>query len=101
MPRIKITTTIDEELLKIAEKKAHEKKLRGINGIIELALELYYAKNDAQIWEKSLISGCVERIILFPSKLVTESIRNRIERLDFNKSDFSEQNLKTKGWSKI
>jgi hypothetical protein len=101
MTRVCITTTIDEILLKQAYMKAAECNYRGANKIIELALEFYFSKADEEIWEKELASGCIERVIIKPTKIITENIRNRLERTNFNSKDYSPENLKSKGWVKV
>jgi hypothetical protein len=42
--RVKITTTLNKELLKLAKIRAVEEEVEGVNAIIEKALEMYLKK---------------------------------------------------------
>lgn len=46
--RVKITTTLDKQLLHQAKVKAAEEDLEGINAIIEKALRLYLKKEGGE-----------------------------------------------------
>jgi len=62
--RAKITTTIEEALLNKAKALAKQEGLSGANAIIERALELYFTSIQCEVWEKSLSSGWIKKLVL-------------------------------------
>jgi hypothetical protein len=101
MARVKYTTNIDKELLRLAKDKAQQDGLDGGNAVIEAALRLYFANCSTQVWEKSLSGGWIKKIIVRPGKVVIESIRSRTVRSRYNPRYFTDEALQPKGWTKV
>lgn len=101
MSRVRYTTTIEEKLLIKARIEASSFKMKRTNDIIEAALECYFSKEKNEIWEKSLESGWIERIIITKSKIGFENIREKKEINNTESENFSQDKLQSNGWIKI
>ena len=79
MSRIKVTTTLKEDLYKKARSMAKADGLRGANDIIEKSLQLYFdsLESPIDVWEKEQGSGWLKKITVFSTHAIVESIRYR------------------------
>ena len=75
--RAKITTTIEEVLLNKAKTLAKQEGLEGANAIIERALEFYFTSIENEVWEKSLPSGWIKKLVLKGDLILYENIKCR------------------------
>lgn len=98
MPRVRITTTIQEDLLNKAKQKAACEGLEGANAVIEEALRIYFANCSVQVWEKPLQGGWLKKLIIRPDKVTFESIR--IRRI-WAKQNCKPETLEEKGWKMV
>jgi hypothetical protein len=99
--RVKITTTIEETLLNRAKTLAKEQGLEGANAIIEKALELYFSSFLNEIWEKSLSSGWLKKLVLQGDSILYENIKCRKTLNGFKSEDYTKEALKLKGWKRV
>ena len=101
--RSRITTTIEENLLNRTKKFAKEniKGKDGVNAVIEKALELYFSSYEKSVWEKSLSSGWVKKLVIQGESVIYENIKCRKELHDFRQDDYSEEELLKRGWKKV
>jgi len=92
--RVKTTTTIDKELLHSARSLAKEKGLEGANAIIERALELYFSKSDSlEVWEKTLSSGWIKKLIIQGDSILFENIKYRKNITNSRPENYTEETL--------
>lgn len=98
--RVKTTTTIDEALLQKARCLAKEKGLEGANAIIERALELYFSSFQNEVWEKSLSSGWIKRLVLQGDSVLYENVKCRKALQHFKQEDYTEEALLARGYIK-
>lgn len=101
MAKVKYTTNMDEELLRLAKDKAKQGGMDGANAVIEAALRLYFANCSTQVWEKKLQGGWIKKLIVRPGKVVIESIRCRKTNARYNPKYFTDEALQPKGWTKV
>jgi metal-responsive CopG/Arc/MetJ family transcriptional regulator len=98
--RVKITTTIDEELLAQAKDIVKHEGLEGANTIIERALKLYFS-NTQDVWEKTLQSGWVKKIIIQKNRIHFENIKSRKSFSAYRAADYTEEALLARGWQRV
>lgn len=101
MKRVKYTTNLDADLLRMAKEQADEEGLDGANAVIEAALRLYFANRTTEVWEKVLDGGWIKKIIVRPGKVVIESIRSRQVRQRYNRQYFTDEVMQPKGWRRV
>jgi hypothetical protein len=99
--RTKITTTIEQELLNRAKSLAKMQGLEGANAIIEKALTLYFENLSLEVWEKSLPSGWIKKVVLKGDSILFENIKCRKTFKMFKPEDYEKDSLKSRGWNKI
>lgn len=99
--RTKITTTIEEALLNKAKVLAKQDGLEGANAIIERALELYFTSIQNEVWEKSLSSGWIKKLILQGDSILYENIKCRKALESYRPEDYTQEVLQAKGWKKV
>lgn len=99
--RSKITTTIEEVLLNKAKTLAKQEGLEGANAIIERALELFFTSIQSEVWEKSLSSGWIKKLILQGDSILYENIKCRKTLENYKPEDYTQEALKSKGWKKV
>ncbi|WP_194087101.1 hypothetical protein [Acetivibrio mesophilus] len=99
--RAKITTTIEEVLLNKAKALAEQESLPGANAIIERALELYFAGIQSEVWEKSLSSGWIKKLVLKRDSILYENIKCRKTMENYRLEDYTRESLQAKGWKKV
>ncbi len=99
--RVKTTTTIEESLLSHARSLAKEEGLEGANAIIERALELYFSSFQNEIWEKSLSSGWIKKLVLQGDSILYENIKCRKTLNSFKPEEYTKEALQLKGWKKV
>ena len=99
--RAKITTTIEEALLNKAKALAKQEGLSGANAIIERALELYFTSIQCEVWEKSLSSGWIKKLVLKGDSILYENIKCRKTLENCRPEDYTQERLKAKGWKKV
>ena len=95
--RAKITTTIEEVLLNKAKALAKQESLEGANAIIERALELYFTSIQNEVWEKSLSSGWIKKLVLKGDSILYENIKCRKILENYRQEDYTPKVLQTKG----
>lgn len=99
--RVKTTTTLDKKLLAEAKGLAKKQGLEGANAIIERALELYFSSIDNEVWEKTLTSGWIKKLVLQGDSILYENIKCRKTLKTFNTEDYTERALESKGWKRV
>ena len=99
--RARITTTIEEALLNHAKDLAKKEGLDGANAIIERALELYFSSFQSEVWEKSLSSGWIKKLVFQGDSILYENIKCRKTLNRLNSEDYTEETLQLKGWKKV
>jgi hypothetical protein len=99
--RSKITTTIEEVLLNKAKTLAKQEGLEGANAIIERALELYFTSIQSEVWEKSLSSGWIKKLMLNGDSVLYENIKCRKTLENYKSEDYTQEALESKGWKKV
>ena len=99
--RAKITTTIEEALLNQAKVLAKQEGLSGANAIIERALELYFTSIQCEVWEKSLSSGLIKKLVLKRDSILYENIKCRKTMENYRLEDYTRESLQAKGWKKV
>ncbi|WP_194087102.1 hypothetical protein [Acetivibrio mesophilus] len=99
--RAKITTTIEEALLNKAKALAEQEGLAGANAIIERALELYFTSIQSEVWEKSLPSGWIKKLVLKGDLILYENIKCRKTMENYRLEDYTRESLQAKGWKKV
>ena len=100
MSRVRISTTIQEDLLAKAKQKAADEGLDGANAVIEEALRIYFSNHTVQVWEKPLNGGWVKKMVVRPNKVTIETIRCRKVKERFNPVHYSAEVLEGKGWKR-
>jgi len=98
--RTKITTTIEEAMLNKAKALAKQEGLEGTNAIIERALELYFTSIQSEVWEKSLSSGWIKKLVIQGNSILYENIKCRKNLENYRSEEYTQQVLETKGWKK-
>lgn len=98
--RVKITTTIDEALLAQAKEIVKNEGLEGANAIIEKALRLYFSSS-AEVWEKTLESGWVKKVVINEDGIHFENIKCRKSFSNYKPEDYTEEALQARGWQKV
>jgi len=98
--RTKITTTIEEAMLNKAKALAKQEGLEGVNAIIERALELYFTSIQSEVWEKSLSSGWIKKLVIQVNSILYENIKCRRILENYKSEDYTQEALETKGWRK-
>lgn len=101
MTRVKYTTNLDEELLRLAKEKAELCDMDGANAVIEAALRLYFANCSTQVWEKTMQGGWIKKMIVRSNQVIFESIRVRKVKERYNPKYFTDEVLAPKGWTKV
>ncbi len=99
--RIKITTTIEEALLNKAKALAKKEGLSGANAIIERALELYFTSIQSEVWEKSLSSCWIKKLVFKGDSILYENIKCRKTLENYRPEDYTQGSLQAKGWKKL
>lgn len=99
--RSKITTTIEEALLNKAKTLAKQEGLEGANAIIERALELYFTSIQSEVWEKTLSSGWIKKLILLGDSILYENIKCRKTLENYKPEEYTQESLQAKGWKKV
>ena len=99
--RAKITTTIEEALLNKAKALAEQKGLAGANAIIERPLELYLTSIQSEVWEKSLSSGWIKKLVFKGDSILYENIKCRKTMENYRLEDYTRESLQAKGWKKV
>lgn len=98
--RTKITTTIDEELLAKAKDVVKNQGLDGANAIIEKALRLYFS-NSVEVWEKTLESGWIKKVVISEDGIHFENIKCRKSFSNYKPEDYTEEALQARGLQKV
>ncbi len=98
--RVKITTTIDEALLAQAKDIVKNEGLEGANAILEKALRLYFS-NSGEVWEKTLESGWIKKILINEAGINFENIKCRKSFSSYRPEDYTEEALLERGWQKV
>lgn len=101
MKRVKYTTNLDADLLRLAKEKARANRMDGANAVIEAALRLYFANCSTQVWEKAMHGGWIKKMIVRPGQVIFESIRVRKIKERYNPKYFTDEALLPKGWRKV
>lgn len=100
MPRVRISTTIQEDLLVKAKHKAAAEGLDGANAVIEEALRIYFSNCTVEVWEKPLQGGWVKKMVVRPGKVTIETIRCRKIKERFNPAHYTAEALEGRGFKR-
>lgn len=101
MSKVKITTTIEEDVLKVARERFPLEGFEGLNGLIEKALKFYFANSSVTVWEFVATGGWTRKLIIRPNLLIVENIRSRKSIQRYDKEYYAnEENLVKEGWKK-
>ena len=87
-------------MLNKAKALAKQEGLEGTNAIIERALELYFTSIQSEVWEKSLSSGWIKKLVLQGESILYENIKCRRILENYKLEDYTQEALETKGWKK-
>ena len=87
-------------MLNKAKALAKQESLEGVNAIIERALELYFTSIQSEVWEKSLPSGWIKKLVLQGDSIVYENIKYRKTLENYKQEDYTQEALESKGWKK-
>ena len=99
--KVRFTTSIEEKIIEATKSRSSEEGL-GANAIIEKALKLYFESNlPNAVWEKSLESGWIKKVALFDDSILFENIKCRKNISNYNKEEYSEKSLNSRGWTKV
>jgi hypothetical protein len=102
MARIRLNTTIDENLLKILKEKASSDGLKNINGILEKALKFYFANLSVSVWEMQCSGGWTRKLIIRPDILIVENIRSRKSTTKYERAYYTNDAMLEKdGWVRV
>src|SRR3990172_2896736 len=102
MAKLRLNTTIDEDLLNSLKEKASSDGLKNINGILEKALKFYFANISVSVWEMQCPGGWTRKLIIRPDVLVLENIRSRKSTRMYDRAYYSNELLLEKdGWKRI
>lgn len=99
--RVRVNTTLDEELFIKTKSYAKEIGLEGANAIIEKALELYFSSNKNSVWEKSLCSGWIKKVVVNEDTVLFENIKKRKFIRIINKEEYSIETMQKRGWKRV
>jgi hypothetical protein len=75
--------------------------LEGANAIIEKALVLYFSDFSNEVWEKSLTSGWIKKLVLQGDSILYENIKYRKTLENYKREDYTQEVLQAKGWKKL
>ena len=84
-----------------AKALAKQEGLEGANAIIERALELYFTSIQNEVWEKSLSSGWIKKLVLKGDCILYENIKCRKTLENYRPEDYTQEVLEAKGWKKV
>lgn len=87
-------------MLNKAKALAKQEGLEGVNAIIERALELYFTSIQSEVWEKSLSSGWIKKLVIQVNSILYENIKCRRILENYKSEDYTQEALETKGWRK-
>ncbi|CDG36518.1 hypothetical protein CTHBC1_1908 [Acetivibrio thermocellus BC1] len=87
-------------MLNKAKALAKQEGLEGTNAIIERALELYFTSIQSEVWEKSLSSGWIKKLVIQGNSILYENIKCRKNLENYRSEEYTQQVLETKGWKK-
>lgn len=99
--KIRYTTILEEDILNQTKIRAKEEGCGG-NAIIEKALRLYFSSQlPNEVWEKSLESGWIKKVILHDDGILFENIKCRKIINNCKKEEYSQESLESRGWKKV
>lgn len=101
MAKTPFNTSLDTELLTQARELAKILGFKSATGIIEEALRLYFANYQAEVWEKPLPDGTLQKLTVRPDKVLLESIRTRKVATKFDRQYVTEEALEARGWARV
>jgi hypothetical protein len=102
MSKMRLNTTIDENLLKLLKEKASSDGLKNINGIIEKALKFYFANLSVSVWEMQCPGGWTRKLIIRPDIVIVENIRSRKSTTKYERAYYTNDEMLIKdGWDRV
>ena len=101
MSKVRYTTTIEDALLQKAKEQSSTDGLKGANELIEKALRFYFSNSLVEVWEKPLKGGWVNKLIVRPGKVLSESVRSRRVYTRFNQKYYSDELLQRRGFERV
>lgn len=102
MPKARLNTTIDENLMKLLKDKASLDEIKNINVIIEKALKFYFANLSVSVWEIECPGGWIRKLTIRPNMVIVENIRSRKSTKNYEKAYYSNDAMLEKdGWKRI
>lgn len=102
MSKIRLNTTIEEELLLLIKEKVLEYGIKNINVILERALKFYFANLNVSVWEAKCSGGWTRKLIIRPDVLIVENIRSRKCFKNYERAYYSnDELLENEGWKRV
>jgi hypothetical protein len=99
MSRVRLNTTVDEELLLKAREMVAAQGLDGVNDVVEKALKIFFQNCTATVWERERKGGWIQKLVVRPDRGATfESIRVRKPVSVLTPKYYSPEALESKGW---
>ena len=99
--KIRYTTILPEDILNQTKEKAKKEGCGG-NAIIEKALRLYFSSHlPNEVWEKTLESGWIKKVVLLDDGILFENIKCRRTITNYKKEEYTQEALKSRGWKKV
>lgn len=99
--KVRFTTILDDGILNLTKIRAKEEGTGG-NAIIEKALKLYFASLlPNAVWEKTLESGWIKKVVLLDDAILFENIKCRKTLTTFKQEDYTAEALTARGWKKV
>src|SRR3990172_7291851 len=102
MAKLRLNTTIDEDLLNSLKEKASSDGLKNINGILEKALKFYFANLSVSVWEMQCPGGWTRKLIIRPDIVIVENIRSRKSTTKYERGYYTNHAMLEKdGWVRV
>jgi hypothetical protein len=102
MARVRLNTSIDENLLKILREKASNDGVKNINVLLEKALKFYFANLSVSVWERECPGGWTRKLIIRPDLLILENIRSRKSTSRYERAYYTNDAMLQKdGWVRV
>jgi hypothetical protein len=102
MAKVRLSTTIDENLLKLLRERASSEGLKNINAILEKALKFYFANISVSVWERECPGGWTRKLIIRPDLLILENIRSRKSTSKYERAYYTDdEKLQKDGWKRV
>jgi hypothetical protein len=102
MAKVRLSTTLDENLLKLLRERASSDGLKNINVLLEKALKFYFANLSVSVWERECPGGWVRKLTIRPDILILENIRSRKSTSRYERAYYTNDSMLIKdGWKRV